>query len=42
MGMVAYRRSFKYFYFLNKWEIRSSAESENEGGIIEDEKEGIK
>ena len=42
MGRVAYRRSFKYFYFLNKWEIRSSAESENEGGIIEDEKEGMK
>ena len=42
VGMVACRRSFKYFYFLNKWEIRSSAESENEGGVIEDEKEGIK
>ena len=42
VGVVACRRSFKYFYFLNKWEIRSSAEGENEGGVIEGEKEGIK
>lgn len=28
--------------FSVKWETRLSAESEDEGGVVEDEKEGIK